>query len=64
MFGLLCATAFAASLAWFIVSATIGLRKNIKAAKESGLQWFVARKSSCCLLSSSCLDLLLHEEVC
>ncbi|KAL8888647.1 MAG: hypothetical protein Q9215_003956 [Flavoplaca cf. flavocitrina] len=38
MFGLLCATAFAASLAWFMVSAAIGLRKNVKAAKESGLQ--------------------------
>ena len=45
MFGLVCATTFVAWLAWIIVSAVLGLRRNMQAARESGLQWFVARKS-------------------
>lgn len=47
MFGLVYATALtalAAWLAWAVIDAVMGLRRNIKAARESGLRWFVARK--------------------
>ncbi|KAL8756235.1 MAG: hypothetical protein Q9199_003085, partial [Rusavskia elegans] len=49
MFGLVYATAFAAFaawLAWFVVDVVMGLRRNVKAARESGLRWIVARTSS------------------
>ncbi|KAI4105196.1 MAG: hypothetical protein LQ339_003527 [Xanthoria mediterranea] len=45
MFGLVYATALAALaawLAWAVIDAVMGLRRNIKAARESGLRWFVA----------------------
>ena len=44
MFGFLCATVFMGWLVWFVVDAVMGLRRNVKAARESGLKWFVARK--------------------
>lgn len=44
MFGLLCASAFAAWLLWVVLEGVKGLRRNVKAAKESGLTWFVARE--------------------
>ena len=50
MFGLVYATALtalAAWLAWAVIDAVMGLRRNIKAARESGLRWFVARKFFC-----------------
>lgn len=44
MFGLLCVTALAACLLWFAIDAVKGLRRNMKAARESGLEWFIARE--------------------
>lgn len=44
MFGRLFATAFAACIVWFVFVGVTGLRKNVKAARESGLPWFIARK--------------------
>lgn len=46
MLGLLCATAFAACLIWFAFAAARGLRRNLKAAQESGLNYLIARKSA------------------
>ena len=43
MFGLLCATAFAAWVLWFVFDAVRGLRRNLEAARQSGLEWIVAR---------------------
>ncbi|KAI4202259.1 MAG: hypothetical protein LQ350_002643 [Teloschistes chrysophthalmus] len=42
MLGQLCATAFAACLIWFTIAAATGLRRNLKAARESGLNYFIA----------------------
>ncbi|KAL8737513.1 MAG: hypothetical protein Q9181_001613 [Wetmoreana brouardii] len=42
MFGLLCATAFVAWSVWYVFDAARGFRRNLKAARESGLEWVAA----------------------
>lgn len=44
MFGLVCATALAAWMVWWVFDGAMGLRRNVKAARESGLQWFLSRE--------------------
>lgn len=63
MFGLVYATALAALaawLAWAVIDAVVGLRRNIKAARESGLRWFVARKFFVGFCVFACFSYLLQ----
>ena len=50
MFGQLFVTVLAAGFIWFVVDTAVGLRKNIKAAKASGLEWIITRKFYCLLI--------------
>lgn len=44
MFGLICATALAAWILWLVFDGVRELRRNMKAARESGLTWIIARE--------------------